>query len=121
MKVLIRVNKTEISFSDLLFTFIRTKGIKPSHVYKKANISRSSFSKVRGDYHPKKDVAISYSLALELNIEETQKLLSTAGYVLSNSIKEDLIIMECINKGIYDIAKVNIILLKYCGHGLETR
>lgn len=122
---LIATNRTEHSFSELLFSYIKERNLENTYVYKKANISRQAFSLIfadfKGDYHPSKEVAISFALALELTLEETQCLLSTAGYVLSNSLKEDLIIKECIVKKIYDIAKVNCILVELCGHGLEKK
>lgn len=88
---LITMNITEKSFSDLLFAYIREKNLKNSYVYNKANISRQNFSLISGDYHPSKEVAISFALALELNLEETKKLLSAAGYTLSKSIREETV------------------------------
>lgn len=114
------IQNTDMSFSDLLIHLIDEKGMKDSDVYKAANITKQTFSKIRSnkDYHPKKQVAIALALALRLNLEETQRFIGTAGYVLSNSIKYDIIIKNCILSEEYDIVKVNLILMKILGCSL---
>lgn len=114
------IQNTDMSFSDLLIHLIDEKGMKDSDVYKAANITKQTFSKIRSnkDYHPKKQVAIALALALRLNLEETQRFIGTAGYVLSNSIKYDMIIKNCILSEEYDIVKINLILMKVLGCSL---
>ena len=82
------IQNTDMSFSEFLLHLIDEKRMEDSDVYKAANISKQTFSKIRynKDYHPKKEVAVAFALALKLNLEETQKLLGTAGYILSDSI-----------------------------------
>ncbi|MDO4869749.1 MAG: macro domain-containing protein [Bacillota bacterium] len=103
------------TFQQMLFRIIDTQGLKDPDVYKKANIDRKLFSKIRSnvDYEPSKKTAIALAIALELDLEETQDLLSRAGYTLSTSKPFDLIIRYCIVHGIYDIYQVNCILFDF--------
>jgi len=89
--------------------------LKDSYVYKKAGIDRRLFSKIRGseDYVPSKKTAIAFCLALQLEIEEAENLLKTAGYSLSMSSKFDLIIRYLICHSEYDVNFVNIVLDDY--------
>ena len=105
----IRLADKEPSFCSNLFKIIDEKGIKDSTVYKRADIDRRLFSKIRSDedYHPAKNTAIRLCLALELNIAETERLLESAGYCLSLSSTTDLVIRYCIEHKIYDIISVN--------------
>lgn len=112
----------EETFSKMLLRMIDEKGLKDSDVYKRANIDRRLFSKIRGDeeYVPSKKTAISFCLALRLGLEEAQKLLYTAGYTLSASSRFDLIIMYLIEKKEYNIHFANIVLDDY-GEGTLSR
>jgi hypothetical protein len=96
-------------FSQVLFSFIDKKGFIDSDIYKRAGIDRRHFLKIRSnqDYHPGKNTAIALALALELDTNETDKLLSAAGYSLSDCDTFDLVIQFCLEKGIYDIYNVN--------------
>ena len=96
------------SFNEMLFSFIDEKDIKDSEVYKKADIDRNLFSKIRcsNDYIPRRNVIIKLCFALGLNKDNFNKLLNSAGYSLSNS-KFDLIITYCLENRIYDINTVN--------------
>ena len=102
-------NKAE-TFSNMLLRLIDEKGLKDSDVYKKANIDRRLFSKIRGDedYVPSKKTAISFCLALQLEMDEARKLLKTAGYTLSESSRFDLIISYLIENREYNIHFANI-------------
>lgn len=97
------------SFAENLFRIIDEKNLKDSRVYKKADIDRRLFSKIRSDaeYHPSKGTTIKLCLALELDIAETERLMETAGYCLSMSSTSDLIVRYCIEKGIYNLINVN--------------
>ena len=102
------------SFSDYLFRLIDEKGLKDSEVYKKANLDRKLFSKIRsGSYHIGKMSAIALALALELDKKEAEKLLSKAGYSLSNAILFDVIISYFLEQRVYDFFTINDILLEY--------
>ena len=103
------------SFREILFQLIDTKGMVDSEVYKKAEIDRRHFSKIRsnGNYRPNKYTVIALALALELNHEDTNKLLSAAGYSLSESDTFDLIIQFCIEKKIHSLIEVNRALVYF--------
>lgn len=102
-------NKRMPTFSQVLFSFIDKKGVSDSDIYKRAGIDRRHFSKIRSnpDYRPGKNTVIALALALELCKQETNKLLSAAGYSLSDSDTFDLVIQFCVEKKIYDVHNVN--------------
>ena len=110
------------SFSEMLLRLIDEKGLKDSEAYKRANVDRRLFSKIRSskEYMPSKKTAISFCLALQLDMEETQKLLGTAGYTLSTASRFDLIIMYLIENCEYNIHFANIVLDDY-GEGTLSR
>lgn len=116
------LEKKEESFSEMLLHKIDEKGLKDSDVYKQANIDRRLFSKIRGDkdYVPSKKTAISFCLALQLELDETKKLLAAAGYTLSVSSRFDLVIMYLIEKCEYNVHFANIVLDEY-GEGTLSR
>ena len=116
------LEKKEESYSDMLLRMIDEKGLKDSDVYKRANIDRRLFSKIRGDkdYVPSKKTAISFCLALQLEMDEAKKLLAAAGYALSASSRFDLIIMYLIENCEYNIHFANIVLDDY-GEGTLSR
>ena len=110
------------SFSEMLLRLIDEKDLKDSDVYKRANIDRRLFSKIRGDenYVPSKKTAIAFCLALQLEMEEAKKLLAAAGYALSASSRFDLIIMYLIENREYSIHFANIVLDDY-GEGTLSK
>lgn len=106
-------NKSK-SFNEVLFSFIDEKGVKDSEIYKKVDIDRKLFSKIRcsNDYIPRRNVIIKLCLALGLTRNDFNKLLNSAGYSLSNS-RFDLIISYCLDNNIYDLKIVNDYLYTY--------
>lgn len=113
------INRTEETFQQKLFSLIQEKQFNDVDVYKKANLDRKHFSKIRSDIHysPKKKTAVALSIALQLNLDETKDLLSRAGYALSPSNKGDLIVSYFISRHKYDIWEINTVLFQY---GLTT-
>lgn len=103
------VKKQKPLFSEVLFKLIDDRELDDVYVYKRARIDRRHFSKIRSnpDYNVSKNTAIALALALELNKEDTDHLLESTGYVLSDSNIFDLVIQFFIEKQIYDIDLIN--------------
>lgn len=103
------------TFQQRLFKLIDDSGLDDVTVYKRANIDRKVFSRIRSrkDYRPKKRTAIAFAIALELDLPTMKDLLSRAGFAFSPSDPFDLIIAYFVTKKNYDILQIDAALFQY--------
>ena len=103
------------SFSTTLLALIDARGLTDAQVYKRANISRQLFSKIRSNpaYRPTKPTAVALGVALGLTLDELRDLLARAGFALSRSSRFDVIVEFYVARGVYDIFRINEALFAY--------
>ena len=109
------LKQADAGFTETLLKLIDKTGKKDSEIYKKANISKQHFSKIRNNpnYKPTKPTAIALALALELDLDATKDLIGRAGYALTNSSKFDLIIRYFVEQKNYNVVEINMALYEF--------
>ena len=103
------------TFSEKLQKYLMQHEGKDSAIYGDGAMSRQLFNKIINskDYTPKKSTAIQLAVGLHLDFEQTQDLLSSAGYVLTHSDKRDVVVDYYIKKKIYKVVEIDIALEQY--------
>lgn len=109
------LHNVDITFSEALLQWIIKKGKTEPEVYKKANVDRKLFSKIKNNknYRPSKGNAVALAVGLELSLAETKELIGKAGYALTHSSKFDIIIEYFISHGNYDVFEINEVLFAF--------
>lgn len=109
------VHERDKGFRDMLFELIDKSGMSDVDCYKRANVDKRTFSKIKGqrDYRPSKQTALAFAIALRLDLDATQALLATLGLTLSKSIVFDKIIRYFIHNRNYNIFEINEALFEF--------
>lgn len=110
-----RLEHLDASFSQTVLALIDERGLTDAETYKRANLSRQLFSKLRKDegYRPTKQTAVALAMALELSLDDTNELLARAGYILGHASKFDVIVEYYIDRGCYDVMELNEALFAF--------
>ena len=108
------LNQIDESFAEMLIRKIDESQMTDAECYKRANVDRRLFNKIKNNpaYKPSKQTVLAFAIALELSLEETKDMLMKAGFALSHSNKADIVVEYCIMTGNYNIIEINQVLFK---------
>ncbi|MBQ8110746.1 MAG: O-acetyl-ADP-ribose deacetylase [Clostridia bacterium] len=108
------LERVDEGFSEALLRRIDSMGMTDAECYKRANVDRRLFNKIKNNpgYRPSKQTALAFAIALRLDLAETQDLLRRAGYALTHSSKADIVVEYCIMTGNYNLMEINQVLFK---------
>ena len=109
------LERMDEGFPAMLLRLIDKSGMTDAECYRRANVDRKLFNKIKNvpGYHPRKYTVLALAMALRTGPEETARLLRLAGYALSGASIGDRIVQLCMNRGIYDVDRVNALLFEY--------
>ena len=108
------LGRLDASFSDTVLALIDERGLTDAEVYRRANLSRQAFAKLRRPgYHPAKPTAVALALALGLDLDQTQDLLARAGYALGGATRFDVIVRWYLGRGGHDVLELNELLFAF--------
>ena len=112
-----RMKHMSDTFQEYLLYLIESRGLTNAEVYKRAIITKQLFSKIKlnPNYHPDKATAMRLCVGAKLSLDETKDLLARAGYALSPCDKRDIIFSFFIEKEVWDMIEIDIMLEE---HGL---
>ena len=106
-----------LSFPARLLTYVNEKcgGAAPM-AYKRAGVSRQIYSRIvsRDDSTVDKRTAMLFCVGLQLEMNEAELLMKSAGYAFSGTLPEDRVFSYCIEKKIWNLLDINDILVE-CG------
>lgn len=108
------LHQIDESFSEMLIRKIDEKQMTDAECYKKANVDRRLFNKIKNNpsYKPGKQTVLAFAIALELSLDEAREMLMKAGFALSHSNKADIVVEYCLKTQNYNIIEINQILFK---------
>ena len=110
-----RLKQLDESFREMLLRKIDEKGITDAQCYKKANVDRKLFNKIKNhkNYRTSKPTALALAIALELPEQEIREMLRKAGYALNRNERFDVIVQYFLERGIYDVFEINAALFDF--------
>ena len=108
------LSQVDEGFTETLLRRIDQSGMTDAECYKRANVDRRLFNKIKNNpgYRPSKQTALAFAIALRLSLEETRALLQKAGYALTHASKSDIVVEYCILHGNYNLMEINSVLFR---------